>query len=251
MTSPFHLQNKLFLVTGASSGIGRQIALSITEMGGRVVITGRDKKRLTETFEALQGKDNKMLIADLLNTEETEALLAALPEIDGVVNSSGTVKPFPVKFLTAEKLAETFDTNYNSQVLLMSRIARLKKLKRNASVVFISSISAIHPHKGGATYSGSKAALESFSKVFALEFYTLGIRSNCIAPAMVKTPMYESAEKQGSKEEMDAHIRTYPLGVGYPADVANAAVFLLSDASRWITGTTLILDGGFSLGGLI
>ena len=120
----------------------------------------------------------------------------------------------------------------------------------NASIVFISSISAAHPHKGGALYSGSKAAIESFSKVVALEFYPLSIRSNCIAPAMVKTPMYDYAEKGASKETLDEHVKKYPLGVGTVEDVGNAAIFLLSDASKWITGTTITLDGGFLLGGI-
>lgn len=249
--TPFHLNNKMILVTGASSGIGRQVAISITEMGGNVVISGRDKEKLQETFSMLKTGKHQIAEADLLKGDDIEKLIQQIPMLDGVVNCAGTVNPFPIKFLTEEKISETFDVNYNSQVVLMARITRQKKLNKNSSIVFISSISAKHPHKGGATYSASKAALENFSKVFALEFYTLGIRSNCIAPAMVKTPMYEAAQKQGSKEEMDAHVRTYPLGVGYPTDVANAAVFLLSEASRWMTGTTITLDGGFSLGGLL
>lgn len=248
--TPFHLHNKTILVTGASSGIGRQIALSICEMGGNVVVTGRDKKRLEETFINLKGKNNSSIIADLLNQNDLSALVNNIPMLDGIVHCAGIVKPFPVKFLSEEKIQETFQTNYNIQVLLMAQITRQKKINKNASIVFLSSISATHPHKGGALYSASKAAIESLSKVIALEFYPQGIRSNCLSPAMVKTPMYDYAEKGASKETLDEHVNKYPLGIGSPADVANAAVFLLSDASKWITGITITLDGGFLLGGI-
>lgn len=164
------------------------------------------------------------------------------------MHCAGIVKPYPIKFITEEKISETFDVNYNIQLLLMAQIGRKKKLAKHASVVFSSSISSSHPHKGGALYSGSKAALESFSKVIVLEFSALKVRSNCIASAMVKTPMYDYAQQQGTKEQMDEHVNKYPLGVGLPEDVANTAIFLLSDASRWMTGQTITLDGGFLLG---
>ena len=114
--------------------------------------------------------------------------------------------------------------------------------------VFISSISAQHPHKGGATYSSSKAALESFSKVVAMEYSHRRIRSNVVSPAMVKTPLYEKAAEDASHESMQAHVDKYPLGIGDPEDVANAIIYLLSDASRWVTGTKIVLDGGCLLG---
>jgi NAD(P)-dependent dehydrogenase (short-subunit alcohol dehydrogenase family) len=248
--TPFHLHNKTFLVTGASSGIGRQVAVSICEMGGSVVITGRSEERLAETFSMLKSGSNKSIKAELLDDAEMQQLSDQLPMLDGIVNCAGTVNPFPVKFISGKKIDEVFDINYKVQVVLTAQITRLKKLNKGASVIFLSSISALHPHRGGALYAGSKAAIEAFSKVVALEFFHLQVRSNCIAPAMVKTPMYDKAEAQGTKEQMDAHISKYPLGAGTPEDVANAAVFLLSDASRWITGTTITLDGGFLLGGL-
>jgi len=246
----FHLHNKTFLVTGASSGIGRQVAISICEMGGNVVITGRNEERLNETLSMLKSGDNKSIQAELLDEQEVQRLVAALPLLDGIVNCAGTVNPYPIKFLSDKKIDEVFNINYKVQVVLTAQATRAKKLNKGASVVFLSSISAMHPHRGGALYAGSKAAIEAFSKVVALEFFHLQIRSNCIAPAMVKTPMYDKAEAQGTKEQMDAHISKYPLGAGTPEDVANAAIFLLSDASKWITGTTITLDGGFLLGGL-
>jgi len=250
MTTPFHLTEKTILVTGASSGIGKQIAISISEMGGNVIITGRNTSRLDETLSLLKGDKHISILCDLSNENELKEFISKLPKLDGIVNCVGTVQPFPIKFINPEKIKETFDLNYNSQVLLMASLTRAQKLNKNASIVFLSSISGSHPHKGGTLYSGSKIALESFSKVLALEFFPMGIRSNCIAPAMVKTPMYEYSEQNASKETMDAHVSKYPLGVGLPEDVANTAIFLLSDASRWITGTTITLDGGFLLGGI-
>ncbi|MEO6883137.1 MAG: SDR family oxidoreductase [Bacteroidia bacterium] len=246
--TPFHLFKKKIFVTGASSGIGRQIAISITEMGGSVIISGRNLERLEETKKMLKGNDNVIISADLLRENDIENLTEKIAPVDGIVNCAGVVKPFPIKFITQEKIDETFQLNYKSQVLLISQLMRKKKINKNAAIVFLSSVSAEHPHRGGSLYAGSKAAIEAFSKVCALEFYSQGIRSNCLVPAMVKTPMYDSAEKDASKETMDEHINKYPLGVGDPKDVANAAVFLLSEASRWMTGTTIILDGGFLLG---
>lgn len=248
MIEDFQLNNKTILVTGASSGIGKQIAISANQMGAHVIITGRNSERLTETYSLLKGQKNSQIIADLMNPEELNNLVEQLPELNGVVHCAGIVKPYPIKFINEEKIRETFDVNYNIQLLLMAQIARKKKLAKNASIVFSSSISSSHPHKGGALYSGSKAALESFSKVIVLEMSHLKIRSNCIASAMVKTPMYDYAQAQGTKEQMDEHVNKYPLGVGLPEDVANAAIFLLSNASRWMTGQTITLDGGFLLG---
>ena len=248
--TPFHLQHKTILVTGASSGIGQQVAISISEMGANVVITGRNEGRLMDTFKKLKNTNHQQIIADITNESDLQQMIKVVPMLDGIVHCAGVVKPFPIKFISKEKIKETFTVNYEAQVELMAQITRNKKLNKRASIVFISSISAAHPHKGGALYAGSKAALESFSKVIALEFYTMGIRSNCIAAAMVKTPMYDYSEQNASKETMDEHTNKYPLGVGEPTDVANATIFLLSDASKWVTGTTITLDGGFLLGGM-
>ena len=243
----FHLHNKTILITGASSGIGQQTAINISEMGGTVILTGRNSENLNRTLSLLKGDNHKIISADLLIDNERNELIEKLPQLDGIVHSAGTVNPFPIKFIDQTKINETLNINYEIPVLLMAGILRKKKLNAKASIVFLSSISGQHPHKGGALYASSKAAIEAFSKVVALETYPQGIRSNCISPAMVKTPMYEVAEKGMSKESMDEHVKQYPLGVGYSEDIANSIIFLLSDASRWITGINITLDGGFLL----
>lgn len=247
--TPFHLNNKTIFITGASSGIGRQIAISVSKMGGKVIITGRNKERLLETYEQLSGDDHLMFIADLKDNEQVEKLIYELPPLDGVVMNAGMVEAYPIKFLTAKKIKDTFSLNYDAVVLLIAGIAGKRKLNKSASIVFISSISSKYPPKGGAMYSCAKAAIETFSKVVALEHYSQKIRSNCILPGMVKTALYDEVEKTVTKESMDAHIANYPLGVGYPEDIANATIFLLSDASRWITGTNMVIDGGCILNG--
>ena len=244
--TPFHLHHKTILVTGASSGIGRQTAISISEMGGILILTGRDEKKLKETFALLKGSGHQLFATDLLLEKQRTELIEQLPQLDGIVHSAGIVKTLPVKFLDQEKIDETLNINYEIPVLLMAGIMRKKKLNAKASVVFISSIASQHPYRGGAVYAGAKAAIEAFSKSISLESSN-GIRSNCISPAMVKTPMYEMSEEKVSKEVMEAHIKQYPLGVGYPEDVANTVIFLLSEASRWITGINITLDGGYLL----
>jgi len=245
--TPFHLNSKTILVTGASSGIGKQIAISAAEMGATIILTGRNEKRLQENLSLLKGENHQFIKADILIEEDRNNLADKLPKLDGFVNCAGIVKPFPIKFITQQKIDETLNINYEAPLLLMAQILKQKRLNKNASLVFISSTAGQNPHKGGVIYSSSKASIESLSKVLALENYHMGIRSNCISPAMVKTEMYDEAEEGMSKEFMDKHIEGYPLGVGYPEDVANAAIFLLSEASRWITGTNMRLDGGYLL----
>lgn len=248
MTTPYHINNKKILITGASSGIGKEIAVFASEMGAQVILNARNEIKLNDTYAKLKGNNHAIIPADLLNDADIEKLVHTIPQLDGLVISAGIIDPFPIGFLNKSKLDTTFAINFSQQVIFISRLLRKKKFNKNASVVFISSISAKHPHKGGSVYAASKAALESFSKSLALEFSNIGLRSNCIQASMVKTEMFQLAEQHVSKEKMDAHIKKYPLGVGYPQDIAHAAVFLLSDASRWITGTTILMDGGFLLG---
>lgn len=247
MHTPFHLTGKTILVTGASSGIGRQVAVSVAQMGGHVVLTGTSEERLEETRRLCNDDAAVIIAADLIKAEARETLAAQIPKLDGLVHCAGFVHSYPTRFLTQEKMDETMNINYEAPVLLMAAIQKHKKLNANASLVFITSICSEHPYRGGALYGSSKAGMETFSKVLALELSDKQIRSNCIAPAMVKTPMFDKAESETSKEMMDKHIEQYLLGAGLPEDVANTAIFLLSPASRWITGETITLDGGLRL----
>jgi NAD(P)-dependent dehydrogenase (short-subunit alcohol dehydrogenase family) len=248
MTTPFHLHGKTILVTGASSGIGREAAKGIAAMGGRVIATGRDELRLNDTLRLLGSEEHSALSCDLTDEVQVNNLVENLPSLNGIVHSAGIVKPMPVKFIGKKQVEEIHRINYLAPVLLTAKLFKVKKIHRNASIVFMSSISARHPHKGGALYAAAKAGIEAFSKTIALEHAPQGIRSNCISAAMVRTPLFDNAEKAISKELMDAHGERYPLGFGEPEDISNAIVFLLSGASKWITGTSLVMDGGLTAG---
>jgi NAD(P)-dependent dehydrogenase (short-subunit alcohol dehydrogenase family) len=247
MNTPFHLHNKTVLVTGASSGIGRQIAISCSEMGAKVVVTGRDKERLHETFSSLHGEGHSQFICNLLNEEERLKLAEDIPALDGVVHCAGIVSPTPTKYIEEKHIRQVMGSNFELPILLTGRLMRSKKINHGASFVFMSSISSHYPYNGGSLYTASKAAIESYSKNLAFENYTRGIRSNCISPAMVDTPIYQQTKEGMYGVSPEKYPSLYPLGIGKPEDVANAAIFLLSDASKWITGTNILMDGGYSL----
>lgn len=247
MSTPFHLNNKTIFVTGASSGIGKQVAISCSEMGAKLVITGRDEKRLAETFSVLKGEGHKKLTGDLLDEKQRNDLVSSLPDVDGFVHSAGVVMPTPVKFIAQKHMAHVMGVNFESAVLLVASMLRAKKLNDAASLIFFSSISVNYPYAGGATYSASKGAIEAYSKNLALEIIQRKMRSNVIVPAMVKTPLYEETKNQSMYRSPEEYESKYPLGLGTPEDVANATIYLLSDASHWVTGINLILDGGFSI----
>jgi NAD(P)-dependent dehydrogenase (short-subunit alcohol dehydrogenase family) len=246
-TTAFSLSGKTIFVTGASSGIGRQVCVTAAQQGAKIVLSGRNEEELQKTLALLPGHEHLIVAADLTTIEERENLLKQLPQLDGMVYCAGGVKSFPIRFLSEKRLDE-MQLNFDAPAMLTAGLLRLKKLNREASLVYLSSISSNHPPKGGAIYGASKAALESYVKVLARETAPQLIRANCISPGMVKTPLYDRVETDISKEEMDKHIADYPLGAGLPEDVAYAAVYLLSPASRWVTGINLILDGGFLLG---
>jgi NAD(P)-dependent dehydrogenase (short-subunit alcohol dehydrogenase family) len=247
MSTPFHLNNKTVLVTGASSGIGKQVAISCSAMGAKVIITGRDEKRLAETYSSLQGKGHSQFPCDLMDESQRNNLLDNVSAIDGFVHSAGVVLPVPVKFIAEKHLRHIMGVNFESAVLSVARLLKSKKLNDSASLIFFSSISVNYPYAGGAVYSASKGAIEAYSKNLAIEILPKKIRSNVIVPAMVKTPLYEETKNQSMYRSPEEYESKYPLGLGMPEDVANATVYLLSDAARWVTGTTLTLDGGFSI----
>jgi len=240
------LKNKTILVTGATSGIGRATAILCDQLGANVIITGRSVEELNKTKAVLKNK-TEAHTADLSNEEEINQLITKLPIINGFVHCAGIISPLPIKFLKAKHIDEIFKINFSSAVLISSGLLSAKKLTEGASVVFISSVSAEHPYTGGSLYTSSKAALESFAKGLALETSSKKIRVNTISPALVRTKIWDQAEQIYSKEKVSEIESRYPLGIGEPIDVANTAAFLLSAASKWITGSIIKMDGGLLL----
>ena len=242
MKTPFDLTGKTILVTGASSGIGRQTCISIANMGGKIIASGRNEERLKETITMLPEDNHKMFKADLTKTSEIEEMVNDLDKINGVVHCAGVLKLLPMKFYTKEYLREFNEINYEAPVLLTKTLHQKRKILNNSSIIFISSIMSQAGIIGNGLYSGTKGALVAITKVIALELAAKNIRVNCISPGLVKTPLIDDLT---SEKEIEKRIKLYPLGIGTPEDVANACVYLLSDASRWITGTNLIIDGGY------
>jgi len=240
------LKGKHILITGASSGIGQATAVLCDSLGATVTITGRNESTLKETAEQLK-HDPQIIKADLTKAEDITALVNKCGAIDGLVNCAGIVKPLPIKYIKQKNISELFDANFSSAVLLCSELSNAKKFSEKASVVFISSVSADHPYIGGSLYSASKAALEAFCRSFAIENSGKKIRANVVSPALVKTKIFTETELATSEEEMQKYESQYPLGFGEPEDVANCIAFLLSPASKWITGTTINMDGGLLL----
>ena len=240
------LENKNILITGASSGIGKATALLCHKFGANVILTARRESELKNSCNQLKN-NSSYVVADLTSDEDIEKLIAAIPNLDGVVHCAGIVKPVPIKFIKKKHISEMFDVNYSSAVLLSSSLLSQKKINANSSVVFISSVSVNHPYTGGALYISSKAALEAFNKAFALEVSSKKIRSNIVAPALVKTEIWNQIAESFTENEIQKIENQYPLGLGEPEDIANTILFLLSDASKWITGTTITMDGGLLL----
>jgi NAD(P)-dependent dehydrogenase (short-subunit alcohol dehydrogenase family) len=247
MTTPFHLHNKTILITGASSGIGRQAAISCSAMGAKVVISGRDEKRLAETYSQLQGEGHLQFTCELMDEARRNQFFDNIPAIDGYVHSAGVVHPVPVRFITEKHIRHIMGVNFESAALSVARLLKSKKLNEKASLVFFSSVSVNYPYSGGAIYTASKGAIEAYSKNLALEIFPKKMRSNVIVPAMVRTPLYEETIQHGMYRSVEEYESKYPFGLGMPEDVANAVIYLLSDASQWVTGTNLTLDGGFGI----
>lgn len=248
MMSAFSLEGKRILVTGASSGIGREIVQAVCRAGAFVVATARNEVTLKETVEELDPAKYELVLCDLTNEEEIAQKFKTLDPVDGIVHCAGIVSPYPTAYLTRKQINETFNTNFIAPVLLNAFLQNKKKINKGGSLVFMSSISVDYPYEGGSMYASSKAALEAYSRSLALELVKQKIRSNTIAPALIKTPMFDHAEKNMINMSMKELVaEKYLLGVGMPSDVSNLTIYLLSDASRWVTGKKMTIDGGVLL----
>ena len=245
LTNPFSLQGKRILVTGASSGIGRGIAIACSRMGASVMIVGRNKDRLNETNAALQDTGNQIFICDITFSKDMEIMVEQLPPLDGIVHCAGIGQRIPAKLLTAEDLDHVMDVNFKAPVLLQKELLRQKKVNKKASIVFIASIASWSPSVGNSIYSASKGAVKSYAKCLSLELAPRLIRVNCISPAMVWTNLIKNdgIDEDALREDE----KLYPLKrYGTPEDIGNLAVYLLSDASSWMTGSDIVISGGVS-----
>lgn len=241
--NPFSLEGKTVLVTGASSGIGRGIAVTCSKMGAKVIINGRNELRLQETIAQMAGEEHCIVLGDLTNAKSLTSVVNSLPKLDGVVHCAGVGTRVLCRNILESDIDETISINFKAPVLLQTEILKQKKINKGSSVVFIASISNESPTVGNALYSASKGAIISYANCLQLELAPRMIRVNCISPAMVWTDLIFKGGL--TEEELKVDEQTYPLKrYGKPEDIANLAVYLLSDASAWMSGSNVKITGG-------
>lgn len=259
----FDLSGKTILVTGASSGIGRACAVACSRAGARILAFGRHEERLNETLKLLEpigGSDKEPITSsrshaqfsvELTDFEAVDAIMKGLiddgEKIDGFIHSAGISTTLPLRNFTPEKMAPYFDLNVTAGLHLTRWVARKKLLpETGSSVIYLTSVMAEVGAAAKSIYSASKGALLSASRSLAVELAAQNIRVNCISPGVVETPMSQTAVYSRDDETRRAVEALHPLGIGEPDDVAWACVYLLSDAAKWVTGTNLIVDGGYT-----
>lgn len=245
--NPFNLEGKTILITGASSGIGQATAIECSRMGANVVITGRNQERLVETFNSLEGSGHLCIPADLSDFAGVSQLVEEIPRLNGLLNNAGITTAKPISFISEGELDRIVDINLRTPILLTNQLIKKKKIGKGGSIVFTSSIGRYMVAPGNSMYAASKGGLSAFMKGAALELSAKGIRCNAILPGMVETAIMIS-KGEISDEQWEKNKQLYPLKrFGNPKEVAWLAVYLFSDASAFMTGSELVIDGGRSL----
>lgn len=235
------------LITGASSGIGREIAIKLSEIGYKCVLTGRSLSRLENTLEKMSGNSHQIFAGDLNDHSFIDKISNEIGELNGLIHSAGIIKILPLKFINREDFDNIMNTNFFSPFFLTQLLIKKKKLRNDSSILFISSISGpIIGSKGNLMYSASKSAINGIVKVLALELAEKKIRVNAISAGMIYSEMWNDNNIISSDQLMQDS-KKYPLGYGKPSDVSSLASFLISNESSWITGSTVVLDGGFTI----
>lgn len=251
MYNPYSLEGKTILVTGASSGIGRATAIECAKLGATVIVTARNEQRLTAVQTELEtnfGQQHQMVVADIAKEEGINSLIATLPTLDGVSSNAGiAIGNSPIKFIGEEQMHSLMQTNTYSHVLLAKMLFKKKLIAKNGSIVFTASIGGTISHGPGNTlYGMSKNALLAFAKYAAIEFAPRSIRVNCVSPGMIETPLINLDALTDEDKAIDAEkylLKRY----GKPEEVARTTAFLLGDASSFITGTSIVVDGGYTV----
>lgn len=245
--NPFSLEGKTILITGASSGIGQETAIQCSKMGAKVIVTARNEERLNETLSQLEGEGHQMMVAELTNQEEVECLVGEVPALQGLVLCAGKGMTSPFPFSTKDKYDEVFNVNFFAPVELLRLLVKKKKLEKGSSVVFVSSVGGnMSFNIGNGVYGASKAAINSTMKFCAKELASKKIRVNTINPGMVNTKLIQGGTISEEQHKLD--MEKYPLKrYGEPEEIAYGIIYLLSEASSWVTGHSLVIDGGLTI----
>ncbi len=251
LNEAFGLTGKNIVVTGASSGIGRQCANSCSRAGANVILIARNIEKLEATIKELdQTGNHKVYSVDITDYERVEEVVSDIKdnycEINGIINSAGISTTIPVKMVKPEKLNTFFNTNVTAGINLTSLLTRKTIFSEaGGSIIFLSSVMGVVGDIGKTIYGVSKGALISGTKSMAIELGSRNIRVNCISPGVVETPMSQSSIYSRSEESREQIKNLHPLGIGSVHDIANSCIYLLSDAGKWVTGTNLVVDGGY------
>lgn len=251
MFNPFTLENKTILITGASSGIGRQCAIDCSKMGAKVVLLARNEERLYETLSLMKGEEHLLIAQDLTHFDILPQLVKRIVDkvgpLDGALHCAGISNTEPLKLVGVERLEEFFRANVFSAIELTREICKLKNVnKKGGSIVFFSSIMGVVGESCKTSYSLTKGAIISGMRSLAVEYANKKIRFNCVSPGIIETPINANQPYMKDPELRSLYEDKHLLGIGQCTDISNACIFLLSDASRWVTGQNLIVDGGYT-----
>ena len=247
MFNPFSIEGKTILVTGAASGMGKATTLACAKMGAKVVAADYNAEGLANTLKELEGEGHLSFVLNLADEGTWADLLANAPALDGVVNCAGIANMNPFMFVSREEFDRVFNINFFGPVLLTKGLIKAKKLNKGGSVVFVSSVDGPRVvHIGNSVYSAAKNALVGVARNMAVDLAAKKIRVNCILPGTTDTPLIRTANV--TEESLAEVAKTFPLKrFGTPEDMAYGIIYLLSDASGFVTGTELTIDGGYTL----
>ncbi len=251
MYNPFSLFGKTIIITGASSGIGRQCAIDCSKMGAVVILIARNEDRLKETKAKMEHSEKHFYYTfDLAKLDKIKELVNNIVtdhgKIDGFIHAAGIEKTLPVKLLSINDYETLFCVNALSAFEFIHYFSSKKYFNANGHIVLVSSITSIIGRGGVAAYAASKGAMVSAVRSMALELARKGICINCISPGTILTPMMQAFLSTLPGEDYKKRIDGFPLGLGEVTDVSQLCLFLLSDASRWITGQNIVIDGGYT-----
>ena len=252
MFNPFSLEDKNILITGASSGIGRQCAIDCSKMGAQVALVARNEDRLKETLSMMEGEGHLLFPFDLTNfagiANLVNDIVTKIGKINGVLHCAGISAVEPLQVLTSEKIQTFFDVNVTSAMMLTKEVCRKKNIADNGGcVVLLASIMGVNGESGKSLYSMTKGALIAGVRSLACEYAPKAIRINCVSPGAIETPINAQQPYMSNPELRKQLENKHLLGLGQTTDISNACIYLLSDASRWVTGQNLIIDGGYTI----